>query len=126
LATRQWPTVFSLARHTDQAVTRASPCSVPGTRSASGCCAFGAVAGVIFGLSLGVPGIIEAFTGETAVISFIVGSALPLRAGVLRCWQAGQLRPARRAAGVEAVAAIHERCAEPIQCRALPALAQQS
>ena len=34
---------------------------------------FGAVAGVIFGLSLGVPGIIEALTGETAVTSFIVG-----------------------------------------------------
>jgi hypothetical protein len=33
---------------------------------------FGAVAGVIFGLSLGVPGIIEAFTGETTVTSFIV------------------------------------------------------
>jgi hypothetical protein len=34
---------------------------------------FGAVCGVIFGLSLGVPGVIEAFTGETAVTSFIVG-----------------------------------------------------
>jgi hypothetical protein len=34
---------------------------------------FGAVAGVIFGLSLGVPGVIEAVTGETAVTSFIVG-----------------------------------------------------
>ena len=34
---------------------------------------FGAVCGVIFGLSLGVAGVIEAFTGETAVTSFIVG-----------------------------------------------------
>jgi hypothetical protein len=34
---------------------------------------FGAVAGVIFGLSLGVPGVIEAFTGETTGTSFIVG-----------------------------------------------------
>jgi hypothetical protein len=34
---------------------------------------FGAVAGVVFGLSLGVPGIIEAFTGETTLTSFIVG-----------------------------------------------------
>jgi hypothetical protein len=33
---------------------------------------FGAVAGVFFGLSLGVPGIIEAFTGETTGTSFIV------------------------------------------------------
>ena len=30
---------------------------------------FGAVAGVLFGLSLGIPGIIEAFTGETTVTS---------------------------------------------------------
>ena len=34
---------------------------------------FGAVTGVLFGLSLGIPGIIEAFTGETTVTSFIVG-----------------------------------------------------
>ncbi|MFJ7949424.1 hypothetical protein ACIQ6K_38390 [Streptomyces sp. NPDC096354] len=34
---------------------------------------FGAVCGVLFGLSLGVPGTIEAFTGETAATSFIVG-----------------------------------------------------
>src|SRR3712207_2226917 len=34
---------------------------------------FGAVCGVIFGLSLGVAGTIEAFTGETAVTSFVVG-----------------------------------------------------
>ena len=33
---------------------------------------FGAVAGVIFGFSLGIPGVIEAFTGETASTSFIV------------------------------------------------------
>lgn len=34
---------------------------------------FGAVAGVFSGLSLGVPGIIEAFTGETTGTSFAVG-----------------------------------------------------
>ncbi|WP_351229676.1 hypothetical protein [Streptomyces sp. NPDC002133] len=34
---------------------------------------FGAVCGVLFGLSLGVAGTIEAFTGETAATSFIVG-----------------------------------------------------
>ncbi|MBG0830294.1 hypothetical protein HS041_21245 [Planomonospora sp. ID67723] len=34
---------------------------------------FGAVCGVLLGLSLGVPGIIEAFTGETALTSFVVG-----------------------------------------------------
>lgn len=34
---------------------------------------FGAVCGVVLGLSLGVPGAVEAFTGETAVTSFIIG-----------------------------------------------------
>lgn len=34
---------------------------------------FGAVCGVVLGLSLGVPGLVEAFTGETTVTSFIVG-----------------------------------------------------
>lgn len=34
---------------------------------------FGAVCGVILGLSLGVPGFIESFTGETTATSFIVG-----------------------------------------------------
>ena len=34
---------------------------------------FGAVAGVFFGLAFGVPGFIEAFTGETAGTSFTVG-----------------------------------------------------
>jgi hypothetical protein len=34
---------------------------------------FGAVAGVIFGLSLGVPGAIEAFTVETTGTSFSIG-----------------------------------------------------
>ncbi|HZM84196.1 MAG TPA: hypothetical protein VFC19_51410 [Candidatus Limnocylindrales bacterium] len=34
---------------------------------------FGAACGVVLGLSLGVPGIVEAFTGETTVTSFIVG-----------------------------------------------------
>jgi len=34
---------------------------------------FGAVSGVILGLSIGVPGLIEAFTGETAGTSFVIG-----------------------------------------------------
>ncbi len=34
---------------------------------------FGAVCGVLTGLSLGVPGAIEAFTGETAATSFVAG-----------------------------------------------------
>ncbi|MGY0231691.1 hypothetical protein [Longispora urticae] len=34
---------------------------------------FGAVCGVLLGLSLGVPGLIESFTGETTVTSFVVG-----------------------------------------------------
>ncbi|MGW9030951.1 hypothetical protein ACWGQ5_44240 [Streptomyces sp. NPDC055722] len=37
---------------------------------------FGAVCGVLFGLSLGVAGSIEAFTGETAGTSFIVGCGI--------------------------------------------------
>jgi hypothetical protein len=34
---------------------------------------FGAVCGIVLALSLGVPGVVEAFTGETAVTSFVVG-----------------------------------------------------
>jgi hypothetical protein len=34
---------------------------------------FGAVSGVVLGLSVGVPGLIEAFTGETAATSFVIG-----------------------------------------------------
>src|SRR5262245_30125306 len=34
---------------------------------------FGAVSGVILGLSIGVPGAIEAFTGETSATSFVIG-----------------------------------------------------
>ncbi|GAA1813016.1 hypothetical protein GCM10009682_37730 [Luedemannella flava] len=34
---------------------------------------WGAVSGVILGLSVGVPGLIEAFTGETAVTSAVIG-----------------------------------------------------
>jgi hypothetical protein len=47
--------------------------NIPMDGKPEGLSRFGAVCGVIFGLSLGVPGIIEAFTGETAVTSFIVG-----------------------------------------------------
>lgn len=34
---------------------------------------FGAVCGIILGLSLGIPGIVEAFTGETTATSFVIG-----------------------------------------------------
>jgi len=34
---------------------------------------FGAVCGVVLGLSLGVPALVEAFTGETAATSFVIG-----------------------------------------------------
>ncbi|WP_203905942.1 hypothetical protein [Rhizocola hellebori] len=34
---------------------------------------FGAVCGVVLGLSLGVPAAVEAFTGETAATSFVIG-----------------------------------------------------
>jgi hypothetical protein len=34
---------------------------------------FGALCGVVLGLSLGVPGLVEAFTGETAVTSLVLG-----------------------------------------------------
>jgi hypothetical protein len=34
---------------------------------------FGAVCGVLLALSIGVPGLIEAFTGETAATSFVIG-----------------------------------------------------
>lgn len=34
---------------------------------------FGAVCGVILGLSTGVPGLVEAFTGEATATSFVMG-----------------------------------------------------
>lgn len=57
-------------RRTTTAVTAKSRREDP---TLDGLMRFGAVCGVIFGLSLGVPGVIEAFTGETTVTSFIVG-----------------------------------------------------
>lgn len=44
---------------------------------------FGAVCGVVLGLSLGVPGVIESFTGETAITSFIVGLGMAFAAPAL-------------------------------------------
>jgi hypothetical protein len=41
--------------------------------SASWISRFGAVCGVVLGLSVGVPGLIEAFIGETAATSFVIG-----------------------------------------------------
>ncbi|QFG22751.1 hypothetical protein [Actinomadura sp. WMMB 499] len=37
---------------------------------------FGAVCGVLLGLSLGVPSVVEVFTGETAATSFAIGSGV--------------------------------------------------
>ncbi|MFG3437791.1 hypothetical protein ACGF0J_11175 [Nonomuraea sp. NPDC047897] len=34
---------------------------------------FGAICAILLGLSIGVPGLVEAFTGETAVTSFVLG-----------------------------------------------------
>jgi hypothetical protein len=58
------------ARPTTTAVTAGSRRADP---TLDGLMRFGAVCGVLFGLSLGVPGVIEAFTGETTVTSYIVG-----------------------------------------------------
>lgn len=41
---------------------------------------FGAVSGVLLGLSIGVPGAIEAFTGETAATSFVLGIGIAFSA----------------------------------------------
>jgi hypothetical protein len=66
---------------------------------------FGAVCGMVLGLSLGVPGLVEAFTGETTVTSFIVGLGasfgLPaLTALFLRLPEAGRFERIAYAANV--------------------------
>jgi hypothetical protein len=40
---------------------------------------FGAVCGIVLGLSLGLPAVVEALTGETAVTSFVIGLVGRLR-----------------------------------------------
>ncbi|WP_165989497.1 hypothetical protein [Streptomyces sp. YIM 98790] len=44
---------------------------------------FGAVCGVVLALSIGVPGAVEAFTGETAATSFVIGLGTALGAPAL-------------------------------------------
>ncbi|MEU0563721.1 hypothetical protein [Dactylosporangium sp. NPDC006015] len=41
---------------------------------------FGAASGVLLGLSIGVPGAVEAFTGETSATSFVLGLGTALSA----------------------------------------------
>ena len=57
---------------------------------------FGAVCGVILGLSLGVPGVVEAFTGETVVTSFVVGLGAAFGAPALYAYQLRQADAAGR------------------------------
>lgn len=57
---------------------------------------FGAVGGVILGLSLGVPGVVEAFTGETTVTSFVVGLGAAFGAPALYAYQLRQADAAGR------------------------------
>jgi hypothetical protein len=54
-----------------------------GGMSAAWMIRFGAVCGALLGLSLGVPGAVEAFTGETAATSFIIGLGASLGAPAL-------------------------------------------
>lgn len=51
---------------------------------------FGAVCGIVLGLSLGVPGVVEAFTGETAVTSFVIGLGAAFGAPALYAYQLHQ------------------------------------
>ncbi|WP_203752636.1 hypothetical protein [Catellatospora bangladeshensis] len=57
---------------------------------------FGAVCGVVLGLSLGVPGAVETFTGETAVTSFVVGLGAAFGAPALLAFQLRQAEAAGR------------------------------
>ncbi|MEU7820486.1 hypothetical protein [Catellatospora sp. NPDC049133] len=57
---------------------------------------FGAVCGVILALSLGVPGVVEAFTGETTVTSFVAGLGAAFGAPALYAYQLRQADAAGR------------------------------
>jgi hypothetical protein len=56
----------------------------------------GAVCGVILGLSTGVPGLIEAFVGETAVTSFVIGFGAAFGAPALTAFHLHQSEAAAR------------------------------
>ncbi|WP_203694575.1 hypothetical protein [Catellatospora coxensis] len=57
---------------------------------------FGAVCGIVLALSLGVPGVVEAFTGETTVTSFVVGLGAAFGAPALYAYQLRQADAAGR------------------------------
>jgi len=57
---------------------------------------FGAVCGVLCGLLIGVPGAVEAFTGETAPTSFVLGLSPALAAPLLTALHLTQQRAAGR------------------------------
>ncbi|WP_283136869.1 hypothetical protein [Rhizohabitans arisaemae] len=57
---------------------------------------FGAVCGVLVGLSIGVPGVIESFTGETAATSFVIALGAAFGAPALIAFQLHQGNAAGR------------------------------
>jgi hypothetical protein len=61
---------------------------------------FGAVSGVLCGLFLGLPGAVEAVTGETALTSIIIGLSPGLAAPLLIALYLGQLPAGGRLASV--------------------------
>ncbi|GAB3399059.1 hypothetical protein [Flindersiella endophytica] len=61
---------------------------------------FGAVCGALCGLFIAVPGAIEAFTGETAATSVVLGVSPALAMPLLTALQLGQLRGSGRLGAV--------------------------
>lgn len=61
---------------------------------------FGAVFGAISGLLIGIPGAVEAFTGETLVTSILIGVSPALAAPLITALYVGQLGAGRRAGGL--------------------------
>ncbi|GIH97233.1 hypothetical protein ACFFMN_41565 [Planobispora siamensis] len=57
---------------------------------------FGAACGVVLGLSIGVPGLIEAFTGETALTSLVIGLGAAFGAPALTAFYLHQSESAGR------------------------------
>ena len=57
---------------------------------------FGAISGVLAGLFIALPGAIEAFTGETAATSFVLGVSPALAIPLLTALHLGQIRTAGR------------------------------
>ncbi|GIH25851.1 hypothetical protein Aph01nite_41610 [Acrocarpospora phusangensis] len=61
---------------------------------------FGAVCGLLCGLFIALPGAVEAFTGETAVTSFVLGLSPALAVPLLTALHLGQLPAAGRLGSV--------------------------